>query len=84
MEILIALQRNPDRHEDATDIMKRDEKKVRTSQDIGLVHVVGADDDDPPGSPALQQRPHLVSGAGIHTCCGFIQEEDLQEQTLRC
>lgn len=64
--------------------MKRDEKKVSTSQDIGLVHVVGAEDDDPPGSPALQQRPHLVSGAGIHTCRGFIQEEDLQEQTLRC
>lgn len=58
--------------------------KLSTSQDIGLVHVVGAEDDDPPGSPALQQRPHLVSGAGIHACRGFIQEEDLQVQTSRC
>lgn len=47
-------------------------EKVGTSQDVGLIHVVGAEDGHPASSPALQQSPHLVSGAGIHTCCGLI------------
>lgn len=53
---------------------------VSTSQNVRLVHVVGAEHNDPLSSPAPEQRPHLVSGGGIHTCRGFIQEEDLWEQ----
>lgn len=54
--------------------------RVHTSKNVSLVHVVCAEDGDSAGSAALQQRPHLVSGAGVHACCGLVQEKDLTKQ----
>lgn len=48
-----------------------------TSENVSLIHVVSAEDSDSASSAALQQRPDLVSGAGVHACCGLIQEQDL-------
>lgn len=50
---------------------------VHTSQDVSFVHVVRAEDCDSAGSAALQQRPHLMSGAGVHAGCGLVQEQNL-------
>lgn len=51
--------------------------RVPTGQDVRLVHVVRAEHDDSAGSAALQQRPHLVPGAGVHARRGLVQQEDL-------
>lgn len=52
-------------------------KRVQTSKNVSLVHVVCGKDSDSAGSAVLQQRPDLVSGAGVHACCGLVQEQDL-------
>lgn len=52
---------------------------IHTSEDVGLVHVVCAEHSDSAGPAALQQRPHLVPGAGVHAGRGLIQEQDLTQ-----
>lgn len=51
---------------------------VCTSKYVSLIHVVCAEDSDSARLAVLQQRPHLVSGAGVHACGGLIQEQDLK------
>lgn len=51
--------------------------RVHTSENVRLVHVVCAEDDDSAGSAALQQWPDLVSGTGVHARRGLVQEQDL-------
>ena len=53
-------------------------ERVHTSQNVSLVHVVCAEDSDSAGSAVLQQRPHLVSGTGVHAGRGLVQEQDLR------
>lgn len=52
--------------------------RVNTSKYVSLIHVVCAEDSDSARPAALQQGPHLVSGAGVHACCGLVQEQDLK------
>lgn len=52
-------------------------RQIRTSKNVSLIHVVCAENSDSASSAVLQQRPHLVSGAGVHACRGLVQEQDL-------
>lgn len=51
-----------------------------TSQDVSLVHEVGAEHSDTVGFPAPQQVPHDVARAGIHPCRGLVQQQNLGEK----
>lgn len=54
--------------------------EVCTSKYVRLIHVVCAEDGDSAGPAALQQGPDLVPGAGVHACCGLVQEQDLKDK----
>lgn len=48
-----------------------------TSQDVSLVHEVGAEHSHTVGFPVPQQVPDDVAGAGIHPRRGLVQQQNL-------